>query len=149
MTDLPFWETTPLDQMTLEQWESLCDGCAKCCLLKLEDEDTGEVAYTNIACRQLDLGNCRCMNYERRAVLVPDCITITPKLIEQLEWMPKTCAYRRLYEGKKLSWWHPLISGSPETVHEAGISARGRVVSERKAKDPEDYIVDWPEEDIP
>ena len=149
MTDQPFWETTPLDQMTLEQWESLCDGCAKCCLLKLEDEDTGEVAYTNIACRQLDLGNCRCMNYERRAVLVPDCITITPELIERLEWMPKTCAYRRVHEGKSLAWWHPLISGSNETVHEAGISARGRVVSERKAKDPEDYIVEWPEEDIP
>ncbi|MBO6827486.1 MAG: YcgN family cysteine cluster protein [Sneathiella sp.] len=149
MSEAPFWETTPLQDMTSEQWESLCDGCAKCCLLKLEDEDTGEVAYTNIACRQLDLGNCRCLNYERRQILVPDCISITPKLVEELEWLPKTCAYRRLAEGKKLAWWHPLVSGSPDTVHEAGISARGRCISERKAKDPEDYIVDWPEEDIP
>nr|WP_199899243.1 YcgN family cysteine cluster protein [Sneathiella glossodoripedis] len=148
MNEKPFWETTPLDEMTLEQWESLCDGCAKCCLLKLEDEDTGEIAYTDVACRQLDIGNCRCANYEQRAILVPDCVTMTPKIVPQLGWMPKTCAYRRLSEGKPLPWWHPLVSGSSETVHEAGISARGRVVSERKAGDLEDHIVDWPEEDF-
>jgi uncharacterized protein len=148
VTNKPFWETTPLEEMTPEQWESLCDGCAKCCLLKLEDEDTLEIAYTNIACRQLDMGSCQCQNYAARSRLVPDCVTITPKLISQLKWMPRTCAYRRLAEGKKLAWWHPLISGSAETVHEAGISVRGRVVSERTAKDAEDYIVSWPEEDI-
>jgi uncharacterized cysteine cluster protein YcgN (CxxCxxCC family) len=146
VTEKPFWETTPLAEMTLEQWESLCDGCAKCCLLKLEDEDTGEIAYTDVACRQLDIGNCRCQNYERRAILVPDCVTMTPKIVPELNWMPKTCAYRRLSEGGTLAWWHPLVSGSADTVHEAGISARGRVISERKAGDLEDHIVAWPEE---
>ena len=147
MADKPFWEEIPLSEMNKEQWESLCDGCAKCCLLKLEDEDTLEIAYTNVACRQLDLGSCRCMNYENRARLVPDCVTMTPKLVPELAWMPKTCAYRRLSEGKSLTWWHPLVSGSPDTVHEAGISVRGRSVSERIAGDVEDYIVSWPEED--
>lgn len=149
MTEKPFWETVPLDDMSMEQWESLCDGCAKCCLLKLEDEDTLEIAYTNVACRQLDMGNCTCLNYPDRARLVPDCVAMTPKLVPQLNWMPKTCAYRRLAEGKTLAWWHPLVSGSAQTVHEAGISVRGRVVSERIAGDVEDYIVSWPEEDIP
>ncbi|OUR80504.1 hypothetical protein A9Q83_00800 [Alphaproteobacteria bacterium 46_93_T64] len=148
MTDKPFWEEIPLSEMNKEQWESLCDGCAKCCLLKLEDEDTLEIAYTNVACRQLDLGTCRCRNYSDRARLVPDCVTMTPKLVPELSWMPKTCAYRRLSEGKKLAWWHPLVSGSPDTVHEAGISVRGRSISERIAGDVEDHIVSWPEEDI-
>jgi len=148
VTDKPFWEEIPLSKMNKEQWESLCDGCAKCCLLKLEDEDTLEIAYTNVACRQLDLGTCRCRNYSDRARLVPDCVTMTPKLVPELSWMPKTCAYRRLSEGKKLAWWHPLVSGSPDTVHEAGISVRGRSISERIAGDVEDHIVSWPEEDI-
>jgi len=148
VTDKPFWEEIPLSEMNKEQWESLCDGCAKCCLLKLEDEDTLEIAYTNVACRQLDLGTCRCRNYSDRARLVPDCVTMTPKLVPELSWMPKTCAYRRLSEGKKLAWWHPLVSGSPDTVHEAGISVRGRSISERIAGDVEDHIVSWPEEDI-
>ena len=147
--ETPFWESTPLDQMSKSQWESLCDGCAKCCLIKLEDEDTLEIAYTNIACRQLDIGSCHCMNYSDRFRLVPDCVAITPNVIDQLKWMPKTCAYRRLAEGKKLAWWHPLVSGSAQTVHEAGISVRGRVISERLAGDEEDHIVSWPEEDIP
>jgi len=148
VTDKPFWEEIPLSKMNKEQWESLCDGCAKCCLLKLEDEDTLEIAYTNVACRQLDLGTCRCRNYSDRARLVPDCVTMTPKLVPELSWMPKTCAYRRLSEGKKLAWWHPLVSGSPDTIHEAGISVRGRSISERIAGDVEDHIVSWPEEDI-
>lgn len=148
MTDKPFWETVALEDMTREQWESLCDGCGKCCLLKLEDEDSGELAYTEVACRLLDMGSCRCTRYTERSRLVPDCITLTPDLIPTLRWMPKTCAYRRVYEGKPLLWWHPLISGDPETVHQAGISVRGRVVSERRAGDLEDHIVDWPDADV-
>ncbi|MBL4740183.1 MAG: YcgN family cysteine cluster protein [Sneathiella sp.] len=147
MTDKPFWEEIPLTEMNDEQWESLCDGCAKCCLLKLEDEDTLEIAFTNVACRQLNLGSCHCNNYSRRSTLVPDCVTMTPELVPQLSWMPKTCAYRRLAEGKQLSWWHPLVSGDPNTVHTAGISVRGRSISERVAGDLENHIVSWPEED--
>jgi uncharacterized cysteine cluster protein YcgN (CxxCxxCC family) len=137
-----------LEDMTKVQWESLCDGCAKCCLLKLEDEDTLELAYTEVACRLLDMGTCQCTRYPERSVLVPDCITMTPEIVPTLRWMPKTCAYRLLSEGKALAWWHPLVSGDPNTVHEAGVSVRGRAVSERKAGDLEDHIVDWPEEDI-
>ena len=134
--------------MTREQWESLCDGCGKCCLLKLEDEDTLELSYTNVACRLLDLGTCQCTRYEERARLVPDCVTLTPDIIPNLRWMPRSCAYRRIYEGKPLLWWHPLISGDPETVHAAGVSVRGRVISERRAGDVEDHIVDWPDADV-
>lgn len=148
MTDKPFWEEVPLTEMSDEQWESLCDGCGKCCLLKLEDEDTLELAFTNVACRQLNAGTCRCNNYSQRSRLVPDCVTMTPELIPQLNWMPKSCAYRRLAEGKPLSWWHPLVSGNPETVHSAGISVRGRVISERVAGDLDNHIVTWPEEDV-
>ena len=143
MTDKPFWKTTPLDQMTKEEWESLCDGCARCCLHKLEDVETGEIAQTNVACRLLDLGSCQCTNYPERSRLVPDCITLTPDLVGKLSWMPKTCAYRMLAEGRDLAWWHPLVSGDPETVHQAGISVRGRAISERRAGDLEDHIVDW------
>ena len=134
--------------MSKAQWESLCDGCAKCCLLKLEDEETLELAYTEVVCRLLDMGTCRCTRYEERSVLVPDCIQVTPEIIPSLKWMPRTCAYRLLSENKALPCWHPLVSGDPNTVHEAGISVRGRSVSERKAGDLEDHIVDWPEEDI-
>ena len=143
MTDQPFWKTTPLDQMTTGQWESLCDGCAKCCLHKLEDVDTGEIAQTNVVCRLLDMGTCSCTNYPERSKLVPDCITLTPDLVGKLNWMPNSCAYRLLAEGKDLFWWHPLVSGDPETVHQAGVSIRGRAISERKAGDLEDHIVDW------
>lgn len=148
MTDKPFWEAVALEDMNSEQWESLCDGCAKCCLLKLEDEDTLELAYTDVACRLLDLGTCRCTHYAERSRLVPDCVSVTPEIIPKLNWMPKTCAYRLLSEKKPLPWWHPLVSGDPETVHRAGISVRNRAVSERWAGDLEDHIVDWPEEDI-
>ncbi|MFC4271689.1 YcgN family cysteine cluster protein [Sneathiella chungangensis] len=148
MSEKPFWETVPLDKMTTEQWESLCDGCGKCCLLKLEDEDTLELAYTNVVCRLLDMGSCQCTRYPERSRLVPDCITLTPEIIPNLRWMPRTCAYRLLSEGKQLPWWHPLVSGDPDTVHQAGISVRGRVISERRAGDLEDHIVDWPDENI-
>jgi uncharacterized protein len=148
MDDKKFWETVPLHEMNSQQWESLCDGCAKCCLIKLEDEDTLELLHTNVVCRLLDQGTCQCGNYPERSRLVPDCVTMTSDNVPTLSWMPRTCAYRLLSEGRKLAWWHPLVSGNQKTVHEAGISVRGRVISERKAGDLEDYIVDWPDEDI-
>lgn len=144
MTDTPFWRRKKLAEMTREEWESLCDGCAKCCLIKLEDEDTGQVDYTDIACRLLDLGTCRCTNYPARSRLVPDCIVLTPAKTARFDWLPTTCAYRLIAEGKDLAWWHPLVSGDPETVHRAGISVRGRVVAETRGDDPEDRVVTWP-----
>ena len=107
----PYWERKALDQMSVEEWEGLCDGCAKCCLHKLEDIDTGELAFTNVACRLLDIGACSCGNYERRNALVPDCVVLNPKNVGELVWMPSTCAYRLLAEGKPLPHWHPLVSG--------------------------------------
>jgi len=139
----PFWKTTPLGQMSRQQWESLCDGCGRCCLEKLRDTDTNELHFTNVACRQLDLRSCRCKDYENRKELVPDCVQLTPRNIRRFDWLPETCAYRVLAEGKDLAWWHPLVSGDPRTVHQAGISVRRRVVSESKAGDLEDHIVDW------
>ena len=141
----PYWRTKTLEEMTREEWEALCDGCARCCLLKLEDADTGEIAYTDIACRLLDSGTCRCTRYRQRLRLVPDCVDLTPERVRKLGWLPSTCAYRLLAEGRDLAWWHPLVSGDPETVHRAGISVRGRVVPERRGDDPEERIVTWPE----
>jgi len=141
----PFWETKSLKDMSVGEWESLCDGCGKCCLLKLEDEDTGDIAFTDIACRLLDPGQCLCTDYANRQKKVPDCIILKPENIAALKWMPKSCAYRLLSEGKKLEWWHPLLSGDPETVHQAGISVRGRTVPEQRGDDPEDRIVTWAE----
>ena len=145
MADAPYWRTKTLEEMTREEWEALCDGCARCCLLKLEDEDTGEIAYTDIACRLLDIGTCRCTRYRQRLRMVPECVDLTPEQVRKLDWLPSTCAYRLVAEGQDLAWWHPLVSGDPETVHRAGISVRGRVVPERRGDDPEDRIVTWPE----
>jgi uncharacterized protein len=142
--ELPFWKRKKLTEMTLEEWESLCDGCAKCCLHKLEDVDTGEINYTNVACRLLDLKSCRCSNYVERTVMVPDCVELLPRNVGHLKWLPPTCAYRLIDEGKDLAWWHPLVSGDPDSVHKAGMSAKGRAVREQDARDLEDYIVDWP-----
>jgi hypothetical protein len=116
--------------MTREEWESLCDGCGRCCLNKLEDEDTGEFLYTRAACKLLDIGACRCTDYKNRAKRVPDCVTLTPKNVASLGWLPRTCAYRLLDEGKSLAWWHPLISGDPQTVKQAGISISDEAYSE-------------------
>lgn len=144
----PFWKIKRLHEMTRQEWESLCDGCARCCLNKLEDWDTGEIAWTNVACGLLDQETCHCKDYENRADTVPDCIPLDADKIATLGWLPATCAYRLLSEGRELRWWHPLVSGDPETVHIAGISVRGRTVSEigMPVEDYEDHIVTWPGE---
>src|ERR1044071_3731892 len=111
MAELPFWKRKTLKEMTLDEWESLCDGCAKCCLHKLEDPDTGELSFTNVACKLLDTKTCRCTNYAERTFLVPDCVELLPRNLGGLAWLPNTCAYRLLHEGKDLQWWDPLISG--------------------------------------
>lgn len=128
---MPFWKRLQLEEMSDGEWESLCDGCGRCCLNKLEDEDTGEIHLTRLACRLLDVGSCRCSDYANRKKKVPDCVKIDPSKARTLRWLPKTCAYRLVSEGRDLPWWHPLVSGSPETVHEAGISVRGLARSER------------------
>jgi len=142
----PFWERKELQEMTRAEWESLCDGCGRCCLLKLADEDGGNVVYTDVACRLLDLEACRCTDYPRRHRIVKDCVKLTPENLGQLGWMPSTCAYRLLYEGKALYWWHPLVSGDAASVRAAGIAVAGRVVSERRVPEEEleDHIVEWP-----
>ncbi|WP_158916511.1 YcgN family cysteine cluster protein [Caulobacter sp. S45] len=145
--DRPFWETTPLAEMTSQEWESLCDGCGRCCLVRFEDEDTSEIIPTRISCRLLNTETCACSNYPRRRRYVPDCIKLTPDKIEELTWMPRSCAYRRLYEGRGLASWHPLVSGDPESVHRAGVSVRGQVVSETALADVEDAI-DFPAYDL-
>ena len=146
MTDQPFWKTTKLEDMTSEQWESLCDGCGKCCLNKLEDWETGEIYWTKIGCELLDCDTCRCSDYENRFKKVSDCIQLTPEVVRTLTWLPPTCGYRLVAEGKDLFDWHPLISGDPETVHKAGVSVKGRVIPDQKIapEDYEDYLVDWP-----
>ena len=146
----PFWKSKSLEEMTREEWESLCDGCGKCCLHKLQDEDDadgtpGAIHNTNVACHLLDPGSCRCSNYERRFDFVPDCVQLFPQFISRHTWLPRSCAYRLIHEGKDLPWWHPLVSGDPNSVHEAGVSVRGRVVSERRAGPLEHHIVDWPD----
>ena len=136
MPEDEFWRHKSLEEMSREEWESLCDGCARCCLIKLEDEKSGEIDYTDIACRLLDHGLCRCTKYAQRTTLVPDCVDLTPQSVRTLTWLPSTCAYRLLAEGEDLQWWHPLVSGDPDTVHIAGISVRGRIVSEGEGHDP-------------
>ncbi|PID42181.1 MAG: hypothetical protein CSB48_11670 [Proteobacteria bacterium] len=139
----PFWQVKTLDEMSSEEWESLCDGCGKCCLHKLEDEDDGEVYYTDIACRYLDEQKCRCMIYPKRLETVAECICLTPDNLAGVHWLPATCAYRLLYEGKNLPDWHPLVSGDRETVHHAGFSVRGKVFSEVGISEDEweDHII--------
>ena len=131
----PFWETKTLEEMSTAEWEALCDGCGRCCLNKLEDEDTGEIVLTRLACALLDIGQCRCSDYPNRFAKMPDCINLTPEKVRSLTWLPATCGYRRVKEGRGLAWWHPLVSGDPETVHQAGISVRGFARSEKGVKE--------------
>ncbi|PLS21872.1 YcgN family cysteine cluster protein [Neptunicoccus cionae] len=140
-----FWRTTDLADMSKAEWEALCDGCGKCCLLKLEDEDSGDLAYTNIACRLFDDKTCSCGNYPLRKQMVAGCVVLTPENIERnAHWMPSTCAYRLLHEGKRLPPWHPLLTGDPASTAQSGNSVAGQTVPEYdvEEEDYEDYIVE-------
>jgi len=145
--DIPFWRRKRLAEMSDAEWESLCDGCGRCCLVKLEDEDSEHIYFTDVGCRLLDTGSCRCRNYPNRSETVDDCLRLTPQVVEEIGWLPPTCAYRLLADGRDLYWWHPLVSGDPETVHQAGVSVRGRVTDLEDnvpAEALDDRIVDWP-----
>lgn len=139
-----FWKHIPLQSMSAEQWESLCDGCGKCCLHKLEDEDTGELLFTSLSCKLLDTQSCRCQGYEKRFDLVPECVDVLAHDLSDLVYMPSTCAYRLVFEGKDLAAWHPLVSGSKNSVHHAHMSVRDRAICETSV--PEDdwdlYVID-------
>lgn len=144
--DEPFW-TKPLDQLTRAQWEKICDGCGRCCLVKLEDEDTGEIYHTSVSCALLDADSGRCRDYRARRSKVPDCVRLSVTKLAKIGWLPPTCAYRLRSEGKDLPDWHPLVSGDPDSVYEAGVSVRGRVEAREDELDVDDlpnFIVLWP-----
>src|SRR5262245_13667932 len=148
MDEVPFWRRKRLSEMTRAEWESLCDGCGRCCLAKLEDETTNRIYFTDVACRLLDAETCRCSDYRNRTRRVHDCVRLTASNVPNIAWLPPTCAYRLVAEGGDLYWWHPLLSGDPDTVHQAGISVRGRVsASEDDVDDDEleEHIVRWPQ----
>jgi uncharacterized protein len=141
-----FWREKPLSAMSRREWESLCDGCGRCCLHKIRDDDTGEISFTNVACRLLDLKSCQCSDYANRRARVHDCVQLTPAKLKTVDWLPPSCAYRLLFEGKDLFPWHPLISGTTDTVRTAGAAINGRALSERDAGPLEHHIVEWPGE---
>lgn len=150
MEQKPFWETTKLEEMNDAQWEALCDGCAKCCLIKLQDEETEDIVFTDIACHLLDQGTCRCTQYATRTVLVPSCVKLTKDNLHQVDFMPPSCAYRLLHEGAPLPSWHPLVSGTQDSVVAAGMSVKDRVLDETVFEDDwEDHVVEWPVEKKP
>ncbi|HMT41884.1 MAG TPA: YcgN family cysteine cluster protein [Sphingorhabdus sp.] len=143
MSEVPFWEQ-PIEALTRDQWEALCDGCGKCCLHKVEDEDTGRIYATNVACKLLDLSSCRCADYRHRRMHVPDCIRLTRRSIDNYPWLPSTCAYVLRANGQPLPDWHYLVCGDQEAVHRAGISVKGRAISELHAGPLENHIVEQP-----
>ncbi|SFU35666.1 YcgN family cysteine cluster protein [Halomonas korlensis] len=138
-----FWERFDLDELTSQEWEALCDGCGQCCLLKFQDEQSGDLAVLNVACELLDIGSCRCGDYANRFDKVPDCTQLSPQRVEEFRWLPRSCAYRRIAEGRKLAGWHPLIAGGPERMHRKGISVRSFAVSQREVPEEqlEDHII--------
>jgi uncharacterized protein len=140
----PFWKTKPLAEMTGAEWESLCDGCGKCCLEKLEDRRSGAISHTNVACRLLDVGTCRCSRYTARRRFVPNCERLDAENVRRFDWLPSSCAYRLLAAGRDLPWWHHLVSGDPELVHRVGASVRGLAVPRHRAGPLEHHIVTWP-----
>ena len=139
----PYWQRKTLEEMSHSEWERLCDGCGRCCMLKLEDEDSGDIYLSRLSCKLLDIGRCSCSNYKQRHKQVPDCLSLTPQLVRELTWLPDTCAYLLVDRGMDLAWWHPLVSGSRETVHEAGISVRDWAIPETAARaaDLHKYLV--------
>ena len=145
MSDNDYWRHTPLDQMSPQEWEKLCDGCGKCCVIKLEDVDDGTIHYTDISCTLLDGTTCQCKDYPNRKALVPDCVMLTPDNLEALPWMPPSCAYRLLHEGKALPDWHPLVTGDPQSTHKAGQSVLGQIFSEDDIAEDDypDHIKNW------
>jgi len=146
--ETPFWKRKSLSEMTDSEWESLCDGCGRCCLVKLEDaDDSRRTFFTDVGCQLLDAQSCRCRDYPNRTRKVHDCVRLTPRNINRIVWLPPTCGYRLVADGHDLYWWHPLVSGDPDTVHAAGVSVRGKVgASEDEVPDEdlEDRIVSWP-----
>ncbi len=142
-----FWKTKTFEQMTQKEWESLCDGCGKCCLHKLEDEDSGDVYYTDVACRYLDSDTCRCKDYTHRLQLVPECLQLRPQDVKQFHWLPSTCTYRLLSEGEPLPPWHHLLSNAPELVHQLGFSVKGKTIAENQIHedDYQERVIHWVE----
>jgi len=147
--EIPFWKRKSLEEMSNSEWESLCGGCGRCCLVKLEDaDDSSKTYFTDVGCRLLDGHSCRCRDYPNRTSKVKDCVRLTPRNIKRIVWLPPTCAYRLLAQGRDLYWWQPLVSGDPDTVHQAGVSVRDKVAAcEDDVPDAEleDRIVGWPQ----
>ena len=145
MPTLPFWKTKTLREMTPKEWESLCDGCAKCCLVKLEDEESKELFFTNLHCKLLDGSTCQCSDYKNRKKYVPICVKLTPKIVETVDWLPDSCAYRLVHEGKDLHDWHHLVCGDREEIHRRGWSCQNKTVTEEGVSDEDaiDYVMNW------
>lgn len=147
--DQPFWKTKSLNELSEKEWESLCDGCGKCCLFRLVDEETDQLFTTDIICKLFDEESCRCSSYLNRTELVPTCLKLDAELVKELDWMPYTCAYRLLAEGLDLPWWHPLVCGDPNMIHTVGVSVRGKVEFENETnmEELEEHVVDWFDQD--